>query len=50
MKTFLQAQGFDVWKEVVERYTTPITPQTIIDRKKLSENNSRDRNVILSGL
>jgi hypothetical protein len=35
MKTFLQAQGFDVWKSVVDGYTTPTTPPTDRDGKKL---------------
>jgi hypothetical protein len=50
MKTFVQAQGFDVWKEVVDGYTTPTTPPIDKDGKKLSENNSRDKNAILNGL
>jgi hypothetical protein len=41
MKTYIQAHGFDVWKAVVDGYTTPTTPPTDRDGKKLSENNSR---------
>jgi hypothetical protein len=50
MKTFLQAHGFDVWKSVVDGYTTPATPPTDKDGKKLSENNSKDKGTILSSL
>jgi hypothetical protein len=42
--------GFDVWQAVVDGYTTPTTPPTDKDGKKLSENNSRAKNVILNGL
>jgi hypothetical protein len=50
MKTFLQAQGFDVWKSIVDGYTTPATPPTDRDGKKLSENNSKDKGTILRSL
>jgi hypothetical protein len=50
MKTFLQAHGFDVWKAVVDGYKAPATPPTDKDGKKLSENNLKAKNVILSGL
>ena len=50
IKTFLQAQGFDVWKSVVDGYTTPVTPPTDRDGKKLSENNSKAKGSILSSL
>jgi hypothetical protein len=48
MKTFLQAQGFDVWKSVVDGYTTPTTPPTDKYGKKLSEKNSKAKGTILS--
>jgi hypothetical protein len=47
MKTFLQAQGFDVWKSTVDGYTTPTTPPTDIYGKKLSEKNSKAKGTIL---
>jgi hypothetical protein len=50
MKTYVQAQGFDVWKSVVDGYTTPTTPPPDRDRNKLSEKHSRDKNNILNGL
>jgi hypothetical protein len=37
MKTFLQAQGFDVWKSVVDGYKAPTTPPTDKDGKKLKK-------------
>jgi hypothetical protein len=39
MKTYIQAQGFDIWKEIVYRYTTATTNPTDRDGKKLNENN-----------
>jgi hypothetical protein len=50
MKTFLHAQGFDVWKSIVDLYTTPATPPIDRDGKKLKENNSKDKGIILSSL
>jgi hypothetical protein len=50
MKTYVQAQGFDVWRAVVDGYKAPTTPPTDKDGKKLEENDSRDRNDILNGL
>jgi hypothetical protein len=50
MKKYVQAQGFDVWKSVVDGYTTPATPPINRDGKKLDENNSRTKNVILNGI
>jgi hypothetical protein len=39
-----------VWQVVVYVYKTPATPPTNKDGKKLSEKNSKAKNVILSGL
>jgi hypothetical protein len=50
MKTFLHARGFDVWRSVVDGYTTPATPPIDRDGKKLSENNSKAKGIILSRL
>jgi hypothetical protein len=50
MKTFLQEQGFDDWKSIVDGYTSPTTPPTNRDGKKLSENNSKDKGTILRSL
>jgi hypothetical protein len=50
MKTYVQAQGFDVWKSVLYGYKEPATPPTDNDGNKLNQNNSRAKNVILNGL
>jgi hypothetical protein len=50
MRAFLQAQGFDVWKVVVNGYTAPDSPPTDNAGKNLSEYNSKAMNSILSGL
>ena len=50
MKTYVQAQGFDVWWAVVDGYKAPTTPPIDKDGNKLEENDSRDRNAILNGL
>jgi hypothetical protein len=42
--------GFDVWRAVVDGYKAPATPPTDKDGKKLEDNDSRDKNVILNGL
>jgi hypothetical protein len=50
MKTYVLEQGFDVWQEVDDGYKKPTTPTTNKVGKKLSDKNSRDKNVILNGL
>ena len=50
MNFFLQEQGFDVWKSIVDGYTTPATPPIDIDGTKLVKNNSKDKVIILSNL
>ena len=50
MRVYLQAQGVDVWKEVVNRYNVPTTPPTDQASKKLYEDNSKAINAILSGM
>jgi hypothetical protein len=50
MKTFIQTQGFDVWKTIVNGYKSPSTPPTDKDGKKLEEDNSKTTNAILNGL
>jgi hypothetical protein len=50
MKTYIQAHGFDVWETIVDGYKTPTTIMTDRDGKKLNENNSKAKNVILNGL
>ena len=50
MKTYIQAQGFQVWKSIVDGYTTPTVPPTNDKAVKLSENNSKAKNALLNGL
>jgi hypothetical protein len=50
MRSFLQAQGFDVWQVVLNGYTTPDSPPTDNVGKNLSEYNAKAINSILSVL
>ena len=50
MRVYLQAQGVDVWKVVVNRYNVPTTPPIDNAGKKLYEDNSNAMNTILSDL
>jgi hypothetical protein len=50
MKNFLLALGFDIWKSVVDGYTTPTTPPKDVAGKKICNDNSRAVNGILAGL
>lgn len=42
--------GFDIWEAVESGYTTPSTPSPNAIGKKLYENDSRAKNVIMCGL
>ena len=49
MKTYIQAQGFQVWQSIVDGYITPTVPPS--DKEmKLDENNSKAINALLNGL
>jgi hypothetical protein len=50
MKTYIQAQGFQVWKSIVDGYTAPIVPLTNEKAMKLDENNSKSKNALLNCL
>ena len=50
MKVYLQSQGVDVWKEVVNIYNVPTTPPIDQASKKLYEDNTKSMNAILSDL
>ena len=50
MRLFLQAQGIDVWKVVVNGYNVPATLPIDNAGRKLHEYNSKAMNEILSGL
>jgi hypothetical protein len=43
MKTYIQAQGFQVWQSIVDGYTEPTVPPTNDKEVKLGENNSKDK-------
>ena len=46
MRTYIKAHGFQVWKSIVDGYTTPTNDKTV----KLGENNSKATNALLNGL
>jgi hypothetical protein len=50
MKTYIQAQGFEIWKSIVDGYTTPTVPPTNDKEVKLSQNNSKAKNALLNCL
>jgi hypothetical protein len=50
MKTYIQAQGFQVWQSIVDGYTAPTVPPTNDKAVKLGENNSKAKNALLNGL
>jgi hypothetical protein len=50
MKTYIQAQGFEIWQSIVDGYTTPTVPPTNDKAVKLGQNNSKDTNALLNGL
>jgi hypothetical protein len=47
MNTYIQAQGFQVWKSIVDGYTAPTIPPTNDKAVKLGENNSKAKNALL---
>ena len=51
MKVYLQAQGTNIWKMIVNIYDIPVGPSaTNSTEKKIFEDNSKVMNAILSGL
>jgi hypothetical protein len=50
MKTYIQAQEFQVWQSIVDGYTAPAIPPTNNKAVKLGENNSKAKNALLNGL
>jgi hypothetical protein len=50
MKTYIQAQGFEIWQSIVDGYTTPTVPPTNDKAVKLGQNNSKAKNALLNGL
>jgi hypothetical protein len=50
MKTYIQAQVFQVWKSIVDGYTAPTVPPKSDKAVKLDENNSKTINALLNCL
>jgi hypothetical protein len=50
MKTYIQAQGFEIWKSIVDGYTEIAVPPTNDRAVKLDQNNSKATNALLNGL
>ena len=50
MKTYIQAQGFQIWQSIVDGYTVPTVPPTNDKAVKLGQNNSKATNSLLNGL
>jgi hypothetical protein len=50
MKTYIQAQGFEIWQSIVYGYTVPTTPPTNDKEVKLGQNSSKATNALLNGL
>ena len=50
MKTYIQAQGFEIWKLVVDGYKEPVVLPTNERAIKLDQNNSKAKNALLNGL
>jgi hypothetical protein len=50
MRTYIQEQGFQVCKSIVDGYTTPTVPLTNDKVVKLGETNSKATNALLNGL
>jgi hypothetical protein len=50
MKTYIQAQGFEISKSIVDGYKEPTIPPTNERAMKLGQNNSKATNALLNGL
>ena len=50
MKTYVHAQGFEVWQSVVDGYKEPTFLLTNERAMKLRKNNSKATNALLNGL
>jgi hypothetical protein len=50
MKTYIQAQGFEIWQSIVDGYIVPTVPPTNDKVVKLGQNNSKATNALLNGL
>jgi hypothetical protein len=50
MKTYIHAQGFEIWQSIVDGYKEPIGPLTSERAIKLGQNNYKATNALLNGL
>jgi hypothetical protein len=50
MKTYIQAEGFEIWQSIVDGYTTPTVSSTNDKAMKLGHNNSKATNSLVNGL
>jgi hypothetical protein len=50
MKTYIQTQGFEIWKSFVDGYKEPSVPPTNERAIKLRKNNSKATNALLNGI
>jgi hypothetical protein len=50
MRAFLQARGFNIWKLVLDGYTTPKGRPKGETTKKIQKENAMALNIILRGL
>jgi hypothetical protein len=50
MRHFSQAHGFDIWKSILDGYTTPKHRPKGAGEKKLQKDNEMELNIILRGL
>ena len=50
MKTYMQAQGFEIWQSIVDGYKEPTVSSTSERAIKLGQNNSKATNALLNGI
>ena len=50
MKTYIQAQGFQIWQSIVDGYKEPTVSPTCEREIKLGQNNSKSKIAFLNGL
>jgi hypothetical protein len=50
MKTYIHAQGFEIWQSIVDGYIVPTVSPTNDKAMKLSQNNYKATNALLNGL
>jgi hypothetical protein len=50
IKTYIHAQGFEIWKSIIDGYTVPAVLVTNDKAMKVSQNNSKATKALLNGL